>query len=455
MKSHENNHNDLSDNPSLHSCLIIGRSSFDVVKFQEHIFDKYNIRSHEGQLYMFNGISYETITKEAMNDICFKELGEHKGLFTISAANAFWHFAISSNIVDKSIAKHDIESYIAMQNGLLDLISLKLMPHSSSVFCTNALPYPYSPKAGCPRFKQFLNEVFVDDVSKITFIQEAVGYAFHKGLPVPGLFMLIGEGSNGKSVFLDVLEALFGLQNISNLNMKELSDEKYVVGLANKMLNISSEQPNKTALESNRIKAIVSGDLVTGRNLYKDPTTFRPYAKHFLAMNRLPDLGDISHGMWRRIKIIEFNQMFSDEQADVYLIDKLLKELPGILCWALEGYIRLRKNGFKFKASKSMDKALSSYRSKCNSTLGFASDCLVKLDNEPHEVIFNLAYIRYLKYCKHEQLDPVKKHEFKSTLQQIGYKIEESTKRGNKVCIINGRYTNIRQDVDYELSLSA
>ena len=84
------------------------------------------------------------------------------------------------------------------------------------------------------------------------------------------------------------------------------------------MVNISTETPKKN-FDTDIVKAVVAGDWVTGRGLYERPTKFRPFAKHYLAMNELPPINDNSHGLWRRIYVIDFPKSFAEDEQDVEL----------------------------------------------------------------------------------------------------------------------------------------
>ena len=171
------------------------------------------------------------------------------------------------------------------------------------------------------------------------------------------LFFLIGDGGNGKSVFIDVISSLCGKENVCNISLNRLNDEKYLPELFGKMINVSGETPNAKCMNTDIIKAVVSGDWVTGRAVYQKPSKFKPYAKHYLGMNTLPEIDDNTHGMWRRIHVIEFPRKFSESEMDVELTGTLIDELSGIFNWALEGYRRLRDQGFIFSKSPSMLKS--------------------------------------------------------------------------------------------------
>ena len=175
---------------------------------------------------------------------------------------------------------------MTLQNGLYDLSKYKLISHDAGIFTTNLLPYDYDPDADCPRWLQYLDEVFLSDsdAATILFVQEAVGYAFHKSIPKAVLFFLIGDGGNGKSVFIDVISSLCGKDNVCNISLNRLNDEKYLPELFGKMINVSGETPSAKQMNTDLIKSVVGGDWVTGREVYKKPSKFKPYAKHYLGV---------------------------------------------------------------------------------------------------------------------------------------------------------------------------
>lgn len=418
-----------------------GKYHLGIVKFQEYIFRKHKliILETERKVFKYNDKCYEECSEELINNICQESLKEYRGFFSKQALSDLIHYAIGDVLVNSDLAKNNQVRYLTLQNGLYDLNDEILIDHSAEIFTTNLLPYDYDPYAECPRFIKYLDEVFMGDEDKIKFTQEAVGYSFHKSIPKPTLFFLIGEGSNGKSVFINTLVSLFGEKNTCNISLKSLSNEYYILSLFGKMLNISSETPNKKQIDTDLIKAAVAGDWVTGREPYKRPTKFRPYAKHYLAMNEPPVIVDNTHGMWRRIYPLEFPRIFSEAEMDTNLPDKLLQELPGIFNWALEGYKRLRARNFKFQDSEAMLLAKKKYRSEANSVLSFISEKLMK-GNENDKLKLSEVYESYKLFCKNEEFkNPVKKHDFKKTLAKEGYNITNSTKDKNQVFIFEAK----------------
>ena len=411
-----------------------------ILKFEEYLVRKYKITilDQERAMFRYNGICYEQCTEKALNKLCQDELKSHREIFGKSSLSEFIHYAVGDILVDSEKVKKDQLNYLTMQNGLYNIDVGILINHTPAIFTTNLLPYNYNPEAKCPRFIQYLKEIFPGDEEKINFIQEAVGYAFHKSLPTPAMFFLIGDGDNGKSVFINTITNLMGKENTSSISFNALSNEYYILDLFQKMLNISGETPHSNNFNTDIIKAVTAGDWVTGRELYKQPMKFRPFAKHFLAMNKPPIITDTSHGMWRRIWVITFPKKFEPHEMDRQLEYKLSLELSGIFNWAIEGYNRLKGNDFALKESDTMKLAKTDYRSSTDSTRAFINDNLKTADNPDKRLKFGDLYELYKKYCQSgEKRDFESKDTLKKALKDLKYEVKCSTRDGNQVCVFN------------------
>jgi P4 family phage/plasmid primase-like protien len=406
----------------------------DIIKFQEYIVRKYKQRILDNVFHTYTGLCYEGCTEDELNNLCQKELGMHRGLFTKNSLKEFIHFAIGYALEDREKAAADQLNYLTLQNGLFNLEEERLIPHTPTIFTTNLLPYDYDPNAQCPRFLQFLDEIFSQDAEKISFVQEAIGYGFHKGLPMPAIFFLVGSGSNGKSVLINVITHLYGKQNTSTISLNLLSKENYILELFGKMVNVSNETPRRTIMKTDVIKAVVAGDWVTGREIYKRPVKFKPFAKHYLAMNETPSIDDPTHGMWRRVYLIDFTRTFSEKEMDMGLTEKLINELSGIFNWTLEGYKRLRTKDFRFTQSDQMLKSKLQLRKESNSALSFVSQYLRKSGPE-ERIKWSKVYEYYKHFCSHERYEPMSKFDLRHSVESIDYVIRNSSKDNNQLFI--------------------
>jgi len=413
-----------------------------IVPFQEYINKKHMLKflEKERTFFRYNENCYEQCYEDRLNYICQNELGKHRELFTPAALKNFFHFSIGVNLVDVEQAQENQVRYLTLQNGLYDLADYQLIQHSPDIFTTNLLPYDFDPDVQCPRWLQYLDEVFLSDAEIIKFIQEAVGYAFHKSMPIPAIFFLVGDGGNGKSVFINTISSLCGKENVCNVSLNKLNDEKYILELFGKMINVSGETPNSKFMNTDLVKAVVAGDWVTGREVYKRPSKFKPFAKHYLGMNTLPDIKDNTHGMWRRIYVIEFPRKFSEGEMDVELTQKLQTELSGIFNWALEGYKRLRNQNFIFSESGSMLISKQLYQTQNNSVLEFFVNHFKRSDPED-SVPLKDVYECYKHFCSDEgHKDQHSKPEIRKFFEGQGFIVKNSSRHSNQLRIFGVKY---------------
>ena len=157
-------------------------------------------------------------------------------------------------------------------------------------------------------------------------------------------------------------------------------------------------------------------------------------------MNEIPKIEDTTHGMWRRIYIIEFPKRFTEDEMDVFLQDKLDNELSGIFNWAIKGYKRLKGRNFQFNEGQSMIASKQNYKNKSNSVLTFASEYFEMSESESDSLKFKGVYEDYKFHSLSEgQKRFEKKAEFRKILENAGYKIENSSMHGNQIRIFGVR----------------
>lgn len=224
----------------------------------------------------------------------------------------------------------------------------------------------YEPDADCPRWRQFLHEVFSGDQELIAYIQRAVGYSLTGHTHEQKLFICYGTGANGKSVFLDVLSWLAGdfhaAASFSTFDADNRNDGKNddLAALKGKRLVTIIETDEDRRLAEARVKALTGQDAISARFLYGDFFTFRPCAKFWVAVNHRPGVHGTDNGIWRRLQLIPFRQTFTGDRLDAKLSAKLRAEAAGILNWAIEGAKLWHAHGLG--ACAAVDNATASYR---------------------------------------------------------------------------------------------
>ena len=266
---------------------------------------------------------------------------------------------------------NDHSDLICLENGMLNLTTGAMLPHDKNYYASYMLPVSFDPKqiADCPRWKQFLVEA-VCDPEVIREIQKFFGYCLTRETKYERMLIMVGDGGDGKSTLLKVLKALVGAKNCTHIPMGRLEDQFYLSKLVGKLLNTFSEIEAK-AMQSQEIKALVSGDPISASFKNETPFDFEPYCKLAYSTNKLPKMLDNSDGFFRKIMIVKMTRQFvKTDNADIDLIGKLLSELPGIFAWALNGLADLREDG-GFKASAAMLQNLDEYKTMNNNILQF------------------------------------------------------------------------------------
>jgi len=180
------------------------------------------------------------------------------------------------------------------------------------------------------------------------------------------------------------------------------------------------------------LKAVTGGDSIAGRRLYQEVQNYRFFAKHFLAMNKFPEIADDSHGLKRRIYIIEFPRTFGKDEEDIFLEDKLIKELPGIFNWAMEGLDRLKKNKFQFTVSNEMLRKKDEYLADSKEVINFVKDAFPKGGGSSLK-LKNL-YNDFLSYDREsdEAKDIITKGDFVKIIKSNGFVVGKSSKNSNQ-----------------------
>lgn len=236
---------------------------------------------------------------------------------------------------------------INLRNGVLDISTLKLKPHSPDYYSTIQLPITYNPHEKCPRFEQFIQEITGGDNELGSVIQQMVGYCLCHNTKAEKAFFLYGSGKNGKSVLAKLIELLVGSENVSNVKLSQLNESFGLSSMVNKNVNISAENELTGKFDTGNFKAIISGDTINVTRKYKSDVSTALNCKMIMLLNSLPNTADVTYGYFRKILIIPFTQTF-DKNEDKFLIEKLIKELPGILNWALKGLEELQKKPICF-----------------------------------------------------------------------------------------------------------
>lgn len=269
---------------------------------------------------------------------------------------------------------------LGVANGVVDLRTGVLRDGRPDDRITLTSPVAYDPHAVAERWEQFLAEIFDGSQAIIHFVQRASGYSLTGNTSEHALFLNYGTGSNGKSVYLNMIRRVAGGYG-HNLPFTalELATRTQIPAdiaqLPSRRLVTSSETTDGARLNEARIKMLTGGDPVTAAEKFKAPFTFLPVCKLWLAVNHLPDVKDDSDGFWRRMRVIPFRKQFKGDEIDPMLEKKLAAEMPGILAWMVRGAMAWARDGLTTPQGVVM--ATDAYRTESDPLNEFLADCCV------------------------------------------------------------------------------
>jgi putative DNA primase/helicase len=222
------------------------------------------------------------------------------------------------------------------------------LPHSREHLITKTCgskhyPVWFDPKATCERWLKFLAEVFPGEYAAIIpFLRRAIGYSLTGLTREECLFLMTGDGRNGKGSILNTLMALLGDYGgtaafSTFLAQKDDSRPREdIASMVGKRFISAQETKKEASLAEEVIKSLTGGDMIRARRLYANGFEFTPKFKIWLATNHKPKLTGTDLAIWSRLKTIPFTQSFAGRE-DKNLKSALLEELSGILNWAIEG----------------------------------------------------------------------------------------------------------------------
>jgi len=341
------------------------------------------VRSNNN-LYVFNGKFYDLLAdqdiQKAFNDFVLK--------YGIVAQ---WKTQVITAIIlfFKTYGKiEEVEmngktNLLCLKNIVLDTITLQEFEHSSEFFFDTSIDVEYDKNATeCPSFINYVNHVFNYDKPTVENIIRLGGYLLDYDVEnmkkCNKMFMFDGPGGSGKSTLIETFSLFFAEEQISSLSLDDIgSNNQEKTDIITSRINFTTEQ-KRSMVEAETIKTVISGERTKVLRKFQDPITIRPKMKIIVACNGLPKFTDTSDGIYRRLMIFTFMNIYKPEpdylniknaeaqgifMQDRDLLDKIKAEKQSILNLFLGGLKDLRANNFLMVDSPRSEDSLEDFKS--------------------------------------------------------------------------------------------
>ena len=319
-----------------------------------------------------------------------------------------------------------------VQNGTIDLKTGRLHPHDRSQLLSTISPVKFDPRAECPKWMEFLEKVMQGDQELVSFLQRLAGYTMSGSVAEQAFCVNWGEGSNGKSTYLDVLSTVMG--GYADTTPFNTFSERKNGGIPNDLaalhkarMVICSEGARTTKLAEAMIKNVTGSETVSARFLHHEFFSFRPKFTLFLQSNHKPVITGTDHGIWRRVRFIPWLYTFSDAEINKHWAQEEVEaEGPGILNWMIKGCLEYQR--ICLAEPEVVRAAIAQYRENSD-TLGiWLKDECTKVPG--HETPSGGFYAVYRSWARDTGEDAITAQEFKTEMLKRGYGWKK-TKKAN------------------------
>jgi putative DNA primase/helicase len=312
-------------------------------------------------------------------------------------------------------------------NGTINLSNGELQEHNREDRLTHQVGISFDASATCPTWLDFLDSIFNSDAELIQFVQRAIGYSLTGDVREQIMMICHGCGSNGKSVFLNIIRKLLGglaWQAAPDLLMSDNQRRHPTeqADLYGRRVVICQETAEGRRLNEVLVKQLTGSDPITARRMHENFWQFLPTWKIWLSTNHKPEIRGTDHAIWRRVRLIPFNVTFHDvgqgtPVKDLRMEEKLTAELPGILAWAVRGALSWQAEGIP--APQAVSDATGAYRASQDTVAGWMDECCIV--NRGAEAKASELYASYKMWCEQSGERPYSQKKLGMYLTEKGF----------------------------------
>lgn len=274
---------------------------------------------------------------------------------------------------------YEARDVLACRTRNIHIPTSEVIPATPALFTGNALEFDYDPDATEPKaWMAFLKQLWNDDPEQVSMLQEWFGYCLTADTSQQKMLMLVGPKRSGKGTIGRILTKLVGASNVVGPTTRSLAGAFGLQPLIGKSLAIVSDARftgDEVAVVTERLLCITGEDSVSVDRKFLGSLEMKLPTRFMLLTNELPRMTDASGALAGRFIILRLTESFYGRE-DIGLTDRLIAELPGILLWAIDGWMRLRERGHFIQPSSVAD-AVQDMEDLSSPVGAFVRDCCV------------------------------------------------------------------------------
>ena len=261
----------------------------------------------------------------------------------------------------------------------------ELMPHSADLrqrFCVSAEWHPGASVLPSCLTERFFSGIWSGRGTAIEgrrLLEEILGVTLaglSTELKSPKAFVLHGSSAaNGKSQFIQLLQGILPSSAHSAISPSDMGKEQFLADLVGKTANLANELSSVKVISSDKMKAVISGDIVSAKRVYQPVFQFAPRALHVFTANVLPSFqGGLDEGIRRRFVVVPFTESIPESKRVPEIAKRILEhEKEAILSLAVVGAARILVSGV-YSISKAMEQATEEWFHDADNLMGWIDE---------------------------------------------------------------------------------
>src|SRR2546427_602527 len=317
--------------------------------------------------------------------------------------------------------------HVNVANGVLDLRTGALTPHTPSQKFTYCLSTPYDPDADMTAWREFLAEVVEGGDEVLSLLQRSVGYSLTGHVNDEKLFYIYGDTRAGKGIFTEILVTLLGKPLSTEVSFKTFTADRKndsnnhdLAPLKPTRFIAASESSKRDKLNAERVKVLTGGNDIYCRHLYQSHFSYRPTFKIWLISNNDVYADPHDRAVWGRIIRFAFPLSFLGQE------DKTLKErlkrpenLRGVLAWAVAGARAWYASPQGLQVPAVLQTELETVRAELDTVQEWLD--LATVPNAEGFEAYSALFGSYKSWCQDKGQTPCSSKDFGDVLTKKGY----------------------------------
>jgi P4 family phage/plasmid primase-like protien len=317
---------------------------------------------------------------------------------------------------------------LVVGNGILDLHTGELDDYTATEYHSTKIEVDWNPDAGDPEeIDAFLHDIVEDQA--VSTLYRLIAHTLYKEYLGEKAAILIGSGSNGKSMFLSLIEEFLGGYNVAHRELQDFDDDGFAANnLQGKMANLATEIGEQEIDNATTFKKLTGRDSMQARVKYEKPVKFENFATLMFATNEMPVFGQDNHAIWRRWLYVDFPYTFDaddpnakDPQPERVLKQDLFtdEEFEALLVRCQREIQRWFTGEPFFSDAMDAEEVRTKMKRAAEPVYHFATTCLESTGDDDDFVKKETVRTCYKEFAAEEDLPRIAENEFGKRLMAL------------------------------------